>query len=232
MARSTEPVQKSHRRISSRSVVAKSGGFRVAKGPPSMRRMAAIMPSAAVMRRRGDDVAIGEQGRFCEGEDPVGKPVPPRRLACSSRSSTRGGANFSNAGSDFDNRHRPQGQLRIIAHEPRHYRVARHQARRLPDNFGVEEDQNRGPVDLPVLADYHPRIEIAAVVICRMWVNRPPGIGRARAKSPAADWRPILRCRLPLRYRDRTMRRASPEATRPAPSSNKAISTSAARKHR
>jgi hypothetical protein len=81
------------------------------------------------------------------------------------------------------------GPAPVVAHEPPDHSVARHLVRLLPDSFGVEEDQNRGAVDLPVLADYHPRIEIAAIVICRMWVNRPPGIGRACAKSPAADWR-------------------------------------------
>src|SRR5215471_13372326 len=43
--------QKSHGQMSSRPVVAKSGKFRVAKRPPLMRAMAAIIPSGAVMGR-------------------------------------------------------------------------------------------------------------------------------------------------------------------------------------
>jgi hypothetical protein len=43
--------QKSHGQTSSRPVVSKSGKFRVAKRPPLMRAMAAIIPSGAVMGR-------------------------------------------------------------------------------------------------------------------------------------------------------------------------------------
>jgi len=43
--------QKSHGQISSRPVVSKSGKFRVAKRPPLIRAMAAIIPSGAVIGR-------------------------------------------------------------------------------------------------------------------------------------------------------------------------------------
>ncbi len=44
-------TQKFHGQMSSRPVVSKSGRFRVAKRPPLMRAMAAIIPSGAVMGR-------------------------------------------------------------------------------------------------------------------------------------------------------------------------------------
>jgi hypothetical protein len=114
VARSTEPVQNSHRQISSRPWWRRLPGSVSASAAANARR------PRSCHRVRSWPAAVGaqrERGCFREGEEPGGKPVSPRRRALPQVGTLRSRRIFPLPKCDFGHCHRLQGQLRIVAQD-------------------------------------------------------------------------------------------------------------------